>query len=166
MHDELDVTSIFVTHDQREAFALADQVMIIHHGKLEQIGSPVEVLDDPASEFVACFVGETNVFDSVVERGVASVGPLSVPVSHHEDGARVRLVIRSYDLKFFREDAGVATVERVLTYGDRVRVEALLDGVGPVFAQFPRRSSLLRGVESGCRIGLEITHARAYARLD
>jgi sulfate transport system ATP-binding protein len=65
--------------------------------------------------------------------------------------------------KFWRDDAGVATVRRVTTLGDRVRVEAWLDEVGaPIFAQFPRRSSLLHGVEAGCRIAVEITNARAW----
>jgi len=51
---------------------------------------------------------------------------------------------------------------RVLPLGDRVRVEAEIDGVGPVFAQFPRRSSLLQGVEPGCRLGIEVTTHRAW----
>jgi sulfate transport system ATP-binding protein len=74
----------------------------------------------------------------------------------------VKLVVRSYDLKFWREDPGVATVQRVVTLGDRVRVYAVVDGAGPMVAQFPRRSSLLRGVEPGCRIQVEVTKARAY----
>ena len=163
MHDELDVTSIFVTHDQREAFALADEVMVINEGRLEQTGSPTAVLDDPASEFVACFVGETNVFDSSIRDGGAFLGPLRAKEIDLPEGTPVRLVIRSYDFKFFTEAPGLATVDRVYTYGDRVRVEATMDDVGPIFAQFPRRSSLLRGIEPGCRIGMEITHARAYA---
>jgi sulfate transport system ATP-binding protein len=77
----------------------------------------------------------------------------------------VHVVVRAYDLKFWRDDgAGVATVRRVMTLGDRVRVEAWLDEVeAPIFAQFPRRSSLLHGVEAGCRIAVEITQARAWA---
>jgi len=79
--------------------------------------------------------------------------------------AKVRLVIRSYDLKFWRDDAeGIATVERLVPLGDRVRVEAQLPGVGALFSHFPRRSSLLKGVEPGCRIAVEVTLARAYPR--
>src|SRR5205823_11078272 len=91
-----------------------------------------------------------------------TVGAMSVPVASAPNGGTVRLVIRSYDLKFWREDGGIATVERMLTLGDRVRVEARVDGAGALFAQFPRRSSLLKGVEPGCRIAIEVTKARAY----
>jgi sulfate transport system ATP-binding protein len=71
-------------------------------------------------------------------------------------------VIRSYDLKFWRSPSGVATVHRVQPLDDRVKVEATIDGGSPIFAHFPRRSSLLRGIEPGCRIAVEVTRARAY----
>jgi sulfate transport system ATP-binding protein len=168
LHDEAHVTSIFVTHDQEEAFAIADRVLVIDHGRLEQDGTPLEIMDEPRTEFVARFVGDVNVLDGVASEGATRVGPLRVAASSagamHGHGDAVRLVIRAYDLKFWRDDdEGVATVERVLTLGDRVRVEARLDGAGPLFAQFPRRSSLLRGIEPGCRIAVDVTAARAYA---
>ena len=56
----------------------------------------------------------------------------------------------------------IATARRVVPLGDRVRVDAEIDGGIPIFAQFPRRSSLLRGVEPGARLGIEVTHARAW----
>ena len=165
LHDEVHVTSIFVTHDQEEAFAIADKVMVIHQGRLEQGGTPEEIIDQPATEFVARFVGEANVFDSVAQRGHASVGSLVVPVSGFGEGVPVRLVMRSYDLKFWRDNDGQATVTQVTPLGDRVKVEATLDGGPAIFAQFPRRSSLLKGVEPGARIQIEVTTTRAYPRL-
>jgi len=163
LHDEVHTTSIFVTHDQEEAFAIADRVLIIQKGGLEQAASPTEVLDEPATEFVARFVGEVNVFDGVVKGGHAWIGSIETPVNGHADGTKVRLVVRAYDLKFWVDPQGPAKVNRVLPLGDRVRVEAeLLDGA-PIFAQFPRRSSLLHGIEPGSRIAVEVTHARAWA---
>jgi sulfate transport system ATP-binding protein len=166
LHEEVGVTSIFVTHDQEEAFALADRVLIIRKGRLEQEGSPQAILDDPATEFVARFIGNVNVLEGVARGGYAEVGALRVSLDHvplhPPEGAAVRLVIRSYDLKFWRDDRGVATVRRVVPLGDRVRVEAAIDGAGAVFAQFPRRSSLLFGVEPGARIAVKATHVRAY----
>lgn len=87
-----------------------------------------------------------------------------MPVPEMADGETVRVLIRSYDLKFWREDTAqaIATVRRVLPLGDRVRVEARIDGAGAIFAHFPRRSSLLKGIEPGCRIAIEVTRARAY----
>lgn len=165
LHDEVHVTSIFVTHDQEEAFAIADRVMVIHKGRLEQGGTPEEIIDQPATEFVARFVGEANVFDAVAQHGHAAVGSLVVPVSGFGEGTPVRLVMRSYDLKFWRDNDGQATVTRVTPLGDRVKVEATLDGGPAIFAQFPRRSSLLKGVEPGARIQIEVTTTRAYPRL-
>jgi sulfate/thiosulfate transport system ATP-binding protein len=164
LHDEMHVTSIFVTHDQEEAFALADRVLVINRGRLEQEGTPREIMDEPATEFVARFVGEVNVLDGTVRTGRASLGALQIPVDAVAEGSQVRVIIRSYDLKFWRAENGngVATVHRVLPLGDRVKVEARIDGAGPLFAQFPRRSSLLKGIEPGCRIAVEVTKARAY----
>jgi len=162
LHDEVGVTSIFVTHDQEEAFSLADRVVVIQGGRLEQAGSPQEILDDPRSEFVARFIGDVNVLEADARNHVATVGALRIPLPHPNGHARVRLVIRSYDLKFWRADDGVATVRRVVPLGDRVRVETTIDGAGPLFAQFPRRSSLLAGIEPGARVAVEATHVRAY----
>jgi sulfate transport system ATP-binding protein len=161
MHEQIHVTSIFVTHDQEEAFAVSDRVMIIHHGRLEQQGSPGEILDEPTNEFVARFVGEVNVFDSVVRDGMAEIGPVRVPVRAVEDGA-ARLVVRCYDIRLWRAEKGVATVTRVMSFGDRVKVEATIDGGAGFVAIIPRRSNLLTGVEVGCRADLEISHLRVY----
>ena len=156
-------TIVLSTHILPEVDATCDRVLIINKGHLEQQGTPLQILDEPATEFVAHFVGEVNTYDTVVHSGRASVGGLEVPVSHQEDNSAIRLVIRPYDIKLFRvENEGLATANRVLPIGDRVRVEATLHDGQPIVAQFPRRSSLLRGVEVGCRLGVEITHSRAY----
>ncbi len=162
LHDEVGVTSIFVTHDQEEAFAVSDRVLVVHRGRIEQNGAPMEILDSPATEFVARFVGEVNVFPAVVRAGVAQAGKLEVRVQGEHGPGESHLVIRAYDLKLWREEPGIATVQRVVTFGDRVRVQALVDGAGPIIAQFPRRSSLLKGVEPGCRVQIDVTTARAY----
>ncbi len=162
LHDEVGVTSIFVTHDQDEAFSVADKVLVLNKGGLEQTGTPTEILDEPATEFVARFVGEVNVFPATIHDGHAIAGALRAPVPNTEGSGRMNLVVRAYDLKFWREDPGVATVERVVTLGDRVRVHAVVDGAGPIVAQFPRRSSLLKGVDPGARIQIEVTTARTY----
>ncbi|MEW5915028.1 MAG: sulfate ABC transporter ATP-binding protein [Gemmatimonadota bacterium] len=163
LHDETGVTTVFVTHDQEEAFALADRVLVINRGRVEQEGPPLDILDHPATEFVARFVGDVNVLDARVEGDAAVAGALRVPLERATTDQAVRLVIRAYDLKFWREDTGIATVTRLFPLGDRVKVEATIDGGGALMAQFPRRSSLLRGIEPGCRIAVEVTQARAYS---
>jgi sulfate transport system ATP-binding protein len=82
-----------------------------------------------------------------------------------EEGAPVHVVIRSYDIKFWREDdGGVGVVRRLIPFGDRVRVEATVGGSIPITAYFPRRSSLLTGLEPGAPIAVEVTKARVYPK--
>lgn len=164
LHDEVGVTSIFVTHDQDEALAVSDEILIIHEGRLEQKGSPYEILEEPASAYVAGFVGEVNVFDASLQDGVARAGSLSARVGLQNTSSDVRLIVRTYDMKFWKEEPGVATVKRIIPLGDRVRIHAEVDGLGPIVGQFPRRSSLLTQMDAGSRIQIEITKARAYPR--
>jgi sulfate transport system ATP-binding protein len=163
LHDEVGVTSIFVTHDQEEAFAVSDRVVVFNRGRIEQNGSPMDILDRPETEFVARFVGEVNVFPVQIAGDVATAGALSAKIQGDKPVGPAHLVVRAYDLKLWREEPGIATVQRVVTFGDRVRVQADVDGAGPIVAFFPRRSSLLRGIEPGCRAQIEVTTARAYS---
>jgi len=71
LHDEIGMTSVFVTHDQEEAFELADEVVVMNHGKIEQQGTPDAVFDQPATPFVMDFLGNVNVFHGRVENGRA-----------------------------------------------------------------------------------------------
>ena len=74
LHDSTGLTTIFVTHDQEEALALADRVAIMAAGRIEQVGTPTEVYEGPQSPFVYDFLGRTNAFDCVVENGQARLG--------------------------------------------------------------------------------------------
>ena len=86
LHDSTGLTTIFVTHDQEEALALADRVAIMAAGRIEQVGSPTEVYEGPQSPFVYDFLGRTNAFDCVVENGRARLGDKAFAV----DGAAGR----------------------------------------------------------------------------
>src|SRR5207302_1687041 len=79
LHDELHVTSIFVTHDQEEAFEVADSVVVMNHGRVEQTGTPHEVFERPANAFVMDFLGDVNVFRARLENGRAKVGGAELP---------------------------------------------------------------------------------------
>ena len=68
LHDVVHVTTVFVTHDQDEAMEISDQIAVINHGRLEQVGSPRELYDDPASEFVMTFVGDAQPIGDVLVR--------------------------------------------------------------------------------------------------
>ena len=85
LHDELHITSIFVTHDQEEALEVADQVVLMNKGKVEQVGTPDEVYERPASPFVYGFLGTVNVFHGRADNGRFETGPVSIDAPGHED---------------------------------------------------------------------------------
>src|SRR5690554_6513772 len=95
LHDEIHVTSVFVTHDQEEALEVADRIVIMNRGNIEQIGTPEEVYDHPATPFVYQFLGQVNLFHGRVARGKAHIGALEIPVPEHaetEDSAAIAYV--------------------------------------------------------------------------
>jgi sulfate transport system ATP-binding protein len=96
LHHNLNVTTIFVTHDQEEAMEVANRIVIFSRGNLEQIGAPREVYEQPANEFVARFIGVMNVLETEVKDGVARIGELQFATSGQPDGARLRIGFRPY----------------------------------------------------------------------
>src|SRR5205085_3051378 len=79
LHFELNVTTLFVTHDQEEAMEVSDRIIIFSRGNLEQIGTPREVYEQPSNEFVARFIGVMNVLELDVYKGVARLNELEFP---------------------------------------------------------------------------------------
>src|SRR6185503_9015189 len=90
------VTTLFVTHDQEEAMEVSDRIVIFSKGNLEQIGSPREVYDHPANEFVARFIGVMNVLEVEVRNGVGRINELEFPAPGQPDGQRMRIGFRPY----------------------------------------------------------------------
>lgn len=166
LHDEIHVTSLFVTHDQEEAFTIADIVVFINEGRVEQVGSPQEVIDHPKTEFVARFVGEVNVIDAVVDKdGNAACGGFSAPAaSDFPSGSKVRLVIRSHEIALWSNPEGIGTIERIARFGDRTKITLAVDGVGKLLASLPEDIVLFKGLAVGQRVDLKIPRPRIYGR--
>ncbi|ART82404.1 sulfate ABC transporter ATP-binding protein [Oceanisphaera profunda] len=89
LHDELHFTSVFVTHDQEEAMDVSDQVVVMSQGKVEQIGTPDAIWEEPASRFVLEFLGEVNKIDGELNGSRFKVGhyPLQLPIASHKQGS-------------------------------------------------------------------------------
>jgi sulfate/thiosulfate transport system ATP-binding protein len=108
LHDELHVTSIFVTHDQEEALEVADRVVLMNAGNIEQIGSPQEVWDHPASPFVYGFLGDVNMFRGRAHEGEVHLEGLQLESPEHADvqNAKAFAYVRPHDLDVQRYAPG------------------------------------------------------------
>jgi sulfate transport system ATP-binding protein len=139
LHDEVHVTSVFVTHDQDEAMEVADRVVVMNQGRIEQQGSPDQVYDHPASPFVLQFLGDVNLFHG--------------RLGHAPGGAEVSYV-RPHELEIVAEpgeDTWAVTLSQTLTVGPNTRVEfKRASDDSHVDVELPREAfSALRG-----RLGL------------
>ena len=165
LHDDLHLTSIFVTHDQAEALEVADRIVVMNHGRIEQVGEPSEVFDAPASAFVMDFLGGVNVLDGEVteERGV--FGALELPWAGPGAGA-AQAFVRSHDLVLQREagERGVpVTVEHVhrIGVGARVIVRA---GDHDLTAELPHHAVAELGLVRGAHLFAHVRAARIFLR--
>ena len=125
LHDEIHLTTVFVTHDQDEAFEVADRVVVMNHGQIEQVGTPTEVFQHPANDFVMRFLGHVNVLDAELEPGRARVGATVVEVATEDRGAG-RVYVRPHEVEVGRsrgENSVPAKVVRVTPLGAGLKVE-------------------------------------------
>ena len=121
LHDEIHVTSVFVTHDQEEAFEVSDRVVVMNRGRIEQQGSPEEVFEHPANAFVMDFLGNVNVFHGRVEGGRALLGgfEMAYPEYPHDESRAMKAYVRPHELEIDRIPRGRASLK-----ADVLRVNA------------------------------------------
>ena len=129
LHDELHVTSIFVTHDQEEALEVSDRVVVMNKGRIEQIGSPQEVWEHPASPFVYGFLGDVNLFHGRAQGGEVSVGGMRIDAPEHRDVAdgKAMAYVRPHEFELAPWVEGgngiAATITRAIVVGPTARLE-------------------------------------------
>jgi sulfate transport system ATP-binding protein len=117
LHDEVHVTTVFVTHDQEEAMEVADEIVVMNHGRVEQVGTPAEIYDNPASAFVMSFIGPVNVLPSTSrifqEGGFDSTNPEiflrphDVVVETTPNGASVNATVKRCNSSGMGDSGGV-----------------------------------------------------------
>lgn len=134
LHDELHISSIFVTHDQEEALEVSDRIVVINKGRVEQIGTPKDVYDKPATAFAYGFIGSVNEFRGRVQGGYVLVGneKLRIQGQQFTDGQEVVAFSRPQDTEIVAdahvEDGVSARVNRILGNGAVARVELVANG--------------------------------------
>ncbi len=170
LHDELHLTSVFVTHDQEEALEVADQIVVMSEGKVEQAGAPDEVFDRPASAFVMDFLGGVNVLEGHAHGDHAVFGQLVLPYAGPSAGP-ARAYVRGEDLVLRNPAAGSGdvsavpvTVERIRRRGITARVLVHSEDHGELTAEVPHRELAALGVERGMRMVAHVRTARIFVQ--
>ncbi len=130
LHEEIQVTSLFVTHDQEEAFEVADRVVVMNAGRIEQVGTPAEVFEQPANAFVMDFLGNVNMFRGRVEEGKAVVPGLELayPDYPHAEARDASVFVRPHEMVIDREKSSdatslEATILHVNPTGSMIKIE-------------------------------------------
>jgi sulfate/thiosulfate transport system ATP-binding protein len=139
LHEEMNVTTIFVTHDQEEAMDVAGQLVVMNHGRVEQSGSAADLYEKPANEFVMSFVGEVN------RLGDDFVRPHDIEVVRDRDDATEE-----------------AMVQRIVALGFEIRVEFVLGDGTEVWAQLTRGEAQRLELQEGQIAYLRPVHAKSF----
>ncbi|MEJ8809546.1 sulfate ABC transporter ATP-binding protein [Variovorax ureilyticus] len=176
LHDELHVTSIFVTHDQEEALEVADRVVLMNSGKVEQTGSPQDVWDHPASPFVYGFLGDVNLFHGRAHEGEVHVEGFRIDSPEHRDlrDGKALAYVRPHDLDVVPYKQGVSgivsTLSRAIVVGPIARlelepVESNPDNPGSgtiIEAQLPAQQFRELGLREGDKVVATPRKARVF----
>jgi sulfate transport system ATP-binding protein len=152
LHDEMHVTTVIVTHDQEEAMEVADRIVVMNEGRIEQIGSPAEIYDHPASPFVMSFVGAVNV---VPQGALQQAG----------DSPESQLFIRPHDLEVYpapQQGTVPARLRRLTHMGRDLQAELVLADGEVVVAQFPRERLPYTTLNPGDELHILSRQARTF----
>jgi sulfate transport system ATP-binding protein len=169
-HDEIHVTSVFVTHDQDEALEVADRVVVMNAGRIEQVGTPEEVYDRPANPFVYNFLGNVNLFHGRVDKGEARIGGISIDLPEFEDTAAGPAVayVRPYDIEINRQRHSPEEIEARIRFiqgaGAVARLELeRLDTLELIEAEMTRERYKELDLREGEKVFLRPRNMRVFA---
>jgi sulfate transport system ATP-binding protein len=168
LHDELHFTSIFVTHDQQEAIEVADTIVVLNRGRIEQFGVPSEVYDLPTSAFVHRFLGQVNELPVRVSGGRAFVGPIDISASTDVSATAPKSIalVRPHEIEIGAEESGwPAVVVAVRVIGPIVRLELCAEGQPahePLEAEISRERFQYVGYSVGQKVGLRFRRWQVY----
>ena len=169
LHDEIHITTLFVTHDQEEALEVADRVAILRDGKIEQIGTPEEIYDYPASPFVYDFLGNVNLFSGRVRDGAVTIGDtkFDAPKTAGETDADTVAFVRPHDIRIMREaneKTFPARIVRCNAAGPVANLELeRLDGSGQFTAQLSKEEFQQLQLKAGENVFVELKNVKIFS---
>jgi sulfate transport system ATP-binding protein len=168
LHDELHFTSIIVTHDQQEAIEVADTVVVLNQGRIEQVGIPGEIYDLPESAFVHRFLGQVNELPVLLRDGRAYVGPIDISAAAdvQTGSAQNIALIRPHEIEIGHVGSGwPATVVAVRVIGPVVRLDLCAEGLPihePLEAEISRERFEAERFAVGQKVGLRFRRWQVY----
>ena len=168
LHEEIHVTSLFVTHDQDEALDVADTIVVMNEGRVRQVGTPTEVFHQPATPFVMGFLGQVNRFRARLHDGQLSFGngSLTVPDHAHVRDAEGTVFVRPHDLIVLPQPNGrpslPATVTRVHAAGSIVRVELRGEDGKALLAELAQAEAKDLALQAGAHVHVAARHVRFF----
>ncbi|MGZ3441263.1 MAG: sulfate/molybdate ABC transporter ATP-binding protein [Polyangia bacterium] len=168
LHDKTRVTTVLVTHDQDEALEISQKVVVMNAGRVEQAGTPSDVYDQPATPFVASFVGAATRLAGRVAGGRAQLGALIVDAAGASDGASVAAYVRPHDVRLRAVNGAggggvdLARVVRCIRIGGIVKVELRLGSGELLDVQLSSAEAAELGVRSGDSVLVDVRTARVF----
>ncbi|MCI0744077.1 MAG: ABC transporter ATP-binding protein [Verrucomicrobia subdivision 3 bacterium] len=163
LHSDLNVTTLFVTHDQEEAMEVSNRIVIFSRGNLEQIGTPREVYEEPSNEFVARFIGVMNVLDVQVHKGVARVDELEFPVPDRPEGQQLRIGFRPFAVQVSPDPTQYrypGIIRHTFFLGIMMRVEVELPSGLILRARMTKEEYVQLGLHEGQKVSILIRSYR------
>lgn len=155
LHDEVHVTTVFVTHDQEEAMEVADEIVVTNKGKIEQVGTPAEIYDHPATPFVMSFIGPVNVLPS----------SSNIFQGNGFDSSQPEIFLRPHDVVIQTEPNGTtvsARVNRLIHLGWEIQAELILDDGQVVTAHLSRERFDLLQLKPQQRVFVKPKDAKSF----
>lgn len=141
LHDEIHVTSVFVTHDQEEALEVADRIVVMNKGRIEQVGTPDEVFHSPANEFVMEFLGNVNLFHGRLKGDEPGLDAISFDPADSQANKPARLLVRPHELAIHAQQTNGHSVQarivRINSAGASVKVELVRETGETVYVELP-----------------------------
>jgi sulfate transport system ATP-binding protein len=169
LHEELHITSVFVTHDQEEALEVANRVVVMNNARIEQVGTPREIYDHPATPFVNEFLGKVNSLSANVDQGRVRVGSIDLlaPLDLHDQRSSAVAYVRPHNIHLTRHKNGVPSIEVKVRYihaaGPVARVELeRLDTGEELEAELPRREERELALNVGDTAFASLREARVF----
>ncbi|MCR5425478.1 MAG: polyamine ABC transporter ATP-binding protein [Lachnospiraceae bacterium] len=153
MHDRLGITFIYVTHDQEEALTMSDKIVVMNEGKIQQVGTPEDIYNEPKNAFVADFIGESNIFNGMMTGKLRArfCGGEFTCVDDYEEGTHITAVVRPEDVELTKPERGMiqGVVDSVIFKGMHYEI-SVLSGKNEIISQ------TVHSAKVGDRVGIRV----------